>query len=132
MTILRQTETEAKQTKWISPAGRLIALDFSARRDAVPAWLVDKLLAHAKRFDWGDECTDAWEILQRVNSQIVWRGAWGTMSLPSGLEIFISNQIEWPRHADVDAAAEAVNASYAFAPDGRFAWAERAAIWRER
>lgn len=116
--------------KWIGPNGRLIALDFGERRDAIPDWLVDKLLAYAKRFDWGITFDDPWDILRMVSSQVVWRGEWGTATLPSGAEVFVSAPIEWQRHADVDAAADDLDVSYAFSPDGRFAWAERARVWR--
>ena len=129
MSSLRQ---EVEKRNWIGPNGRLIAVHLTGavRCDEVPVWLVGKLLAYANRFDWGVPVEDPWTILQRINHTIVWRTHWGTATLPSGIEVFVSEEIAWPQHADVDAVAGALNASYAFAPDGRFAFAERAGVWR--
>ena len=120
---------EATETKWISPAGRVIRLTMTAVRwDRMPPWLVERLQAHAAKLDWGDEPRDAWEILARLAPCVVWRGEWGTVG-----DLFVSNEIAWTLHAPVDAVAAALKVSYAFEPQtGAFAFAERAAVWKEK
>jgi hypothetical protein len=121
----------SENTKWISPAGRVIRLELRDRRDAMPGWLRERLVAHAAKLDWGTVCVDPWVILDRLAPGIFWRGQWGTAMLGE-VEVFVSDPIEWQRHAEVDGAASMLKISYAFSIVERFCWAARAGVWKER
>jgi len=116
MPTLRQELEKINTGRWIADTGRIVRVDLvtPVRCDLMPAWLAERVTAHAQHFDWGIPF-NPWQVLQILG--LPGWNQWGSATDAGGREVFVSEPIPRTEQGAVAYVAERLKIAMAFSID---------------